>query len=136
MKNWVIEAYGSYKIDARCQQLPPNHNVRVFMKGISTLQCVSGVEHAQMSSFLLGLIAEAPLPDGMSNVQLVRCLCGLVDFHYLSEYPVHSTRTLGSLSNALDHFHANKGIFIDLGICSDFHIPKIHFMNHYVDGIR
>ncbi|KAJ3765439.1 hypothetical protein FB446DRAFT_655309, partial [Lentinula raphanica] len=136
MKNWVIEAYGAHEIDARCRRLPPNHNISVFMKGISTLQRVSGVEHARISSFLLGLIADTPLPNGMSSIRLVRCLRGLIDFLYLSQYPVHSTTTLGLLSDALDRFHANKAIFIDLEIRSDFHIPKIHFLNHYVDDIR
>ncbi|KAJ3995318.1 hypothetical protein F5050DRAFT_1573893 [Lentinula boryana] len=136
MKSWVIDAYGAHEIDAHCRRLPPNHNVHIFTKGISTLQRVSGVEHAQMSSFILGLIAEAPLPGGMSSVRLVRCLRGLVDFLYLSQYPVHSTHSLNLLSNALCRFHANKAIFIDLGIRSDFRIPKIHFMNHYVDDIQ
>ncbi|KAJ4471459.1 hypothetical protein J3R30DRAFT_3407826 [Lentinula aciculospora] len=82
MKHWVIEAYGAHEIDARCRCLPPNHNIHVFIKGISTLQRVSGTEHAQMSHFFLGLIADAPLPNGMSS------------------------------------------------------IPKIHFMNHYIPGIK
>ncbi|KAJ3791520.1 hypothetical protein GGU11DRAFT_645092, partial [Lentinula aff. detonsa] len=136
IKNWVIEAYGAYEIDARCRRLPPNHNIHLFMKGISTLQRVSGEEHAQMSHFLLGLIAGASLPDGMSPVRLVRCLRGLVDFCYLAQYPVHSSSTLVLISNALDCFHENKNIFIDLEIRSDFHIPKIHFMNHYVECVK
>ncbi|KAJ4470135.1 hypothetical protein J3R30DRAFT_3808633 [Lentinula aciculospora] len=63
MKHWVIEAYGAHEIDARCRHLPPNHNIHVFIK-------VSGTEHAQMSHFFLGLIADAPLPNGMSSVRL------------------------------------------------------------------
>ncbi|KAJ3715707.1 hypothetical protein C8R42DRAFT_725514 [Lentinula raphanica] len=134
MKNWILEAYGPHEIDARCRWLPPNHNIRTFVKGISSLQRVSGEEHAQMSHFILSLIAEAPLPNGMSSIRLSRCLRGLVDFIYLAQYPVHSTKTLQLISDALDRFHDNK-IFIDLGIRSDFHIPKIHFMNHYVESI-
>ncbi|KAJ3711351.1 hypothetical protein C8R42DRAFT_728691 [Lentinula raphanica] len=136
MKNWIIEAYGAHEIDARCRRLPPNHNIRIFPKGISSFQRVSGTEHAQMSHLFLGLVAEAPLPGGMSNVRLMKCLRGLLDFLFLAQYPVHSTTTLSLLLDALDHFHDNKEIFIDLGIRSNFHIPKIHFMNHYVDGIR
>ncbi|KAJ3998439.1 hypothetical protein F5050DRAFT_1798464 [Lentinula boryana] len=136
MKNWVIEAYGAHEIDAQCRRLPPNHNIRVFMKGISTLQRISGAEHAQISHFFLGLIAEAPLPNCMSSVRLVCCLRGLLDFLFLSQYPVQSTTSLGLLSDSLEHFHGNKQIFIDLGIRSDFHIPKIHFMNHYVEAIE
>ncbi|KAJ4473000.1 hypothetical protein J3R30DRAFT_3782605 [Lentinula aciculospora] len=136
MKHWVIDAYGAHEIDACCRRLPPNHNICVFIKGISTLQRVSGTEHAQMSHFFLGLIADAPFPNGMSSVRLVRCLRGLLDFLFLAQYPIHSTTSLTSLSDALERFHTDKKIFIDLGIRSDFQIPKIHFMNHYIPGIK
>ncbi|KAJ3712985.1 hypothetical protein DFJ43DRAFT_1008331 [Lentinula guzmanii] len=136
LKNWVIQAYGAHEIDARCRRLPPNHNMRLFMKGITSLQRISGEEHAQISHFLLGLIAEASLPDGMSSACLLRCLRGLMDFLFLAQYPVHSTTTLQLLSEALSRFHDNKRIFIDLDIRSDFHIPKIHFMNHYVESVK
>jgi hypothetical protein len=38
--------------------------------------------------------------------------------------------------DALNRFHANKGIFLDLGICMQFDIPKIHFLSHYVELIK
>ncbi|THU89471.1 hypothetical protein K435DRAFT_802719 [Dendrothele bispora CBS 962.96] len=136
LKTWVIEAHhGAHEIDARCRWLPPNHNICIFMKGISSLSRVSGHEHGQMSHFLLGLIVDTPLPGGMSSVCLVRCLRGLLDFLFLAQYPVHSTTTLELMSSALNRFHANKNIFVDLEICSDFHIPKIHFLNHYVKTV-
>ncbi|KAJ3735343.1 hypothetical protein DFJ43DRAFT_1037221 [Lentinula guzmanii] len=136
LKNWILEAYGAHEIDARCRRLPPNHNIQIFMKGISNLQRVSGAEHAQMSHFFLGLIAEAPLPSGMSSSRLVKCLRGLLDYLFLAQYPVHSSSTLNLISDALERFHDNKQIFIDLGIRSHFQIPKIHFMNHYVESIK
>ncbi|THU76369.1 hypothetical protein K435DRAFT_704958 [Dendrothele bispora CBS 962.96] len=135
LKSWVITVYGAHEIDARCRRLPPNHNIRIFMKGISGLSRVSGEEHNQMSRFLLGIIADAPLPSGISSGRLLKCLRGLVDFLFLAQFPVHSTSTLKELSDALDRFHDNKQIFVDLGIRSNFHIPKIHFMNHYVENI-
>ncbi|THV04071.1 hypothetical protein K435DRAFT_650090 [Dendrothele bispora CBS 962.96] len=136
LKLWIIQAYGAHEIDARCRRLPPNHNIQLFMKGISTLHRVSGQEHDQMSRFLLGLIVDAPLPAGMSSVRLLRCLRSLLDFLFLARYPVHSTASLNCLSDALDRFHANKQIFIDLGLRNNFNIPKIHFMNHYVETVR
>ncbi|THU80172.1 hypothetical protein K435DRAFT_823723 [Dendrothele bispora CBS 962.96] len=136
LKLWIIEAYGAHEIDARCRRLPPNHNIRIFVKGISTLSHVSGQEHDQISHFLLGLIADALLPNGMSNVRLLRCLRGLLDFLFLAQYPVHSDSTLSLMSTALENFHANKQIFVDIGIRSNFRIPKIHFMNHYLESIK
>ncbi|KAJ7750298.1 hypothetical protein B0H16DRAFT_1843487 [Mycena metata] len=35
LKAWIIEAFGAAEIDARCRRLPPNHNIRNFMNGIS-----------------------------------------------------------------------------------------------------
>ncbi|KAJ3993025.1 hypothetical protein F5050DRAFT_1578465 [Lentinula boryana] len=122
MKNWVIEAYGAHEIDARCRRLPPNHNVRIFMKGISTLQRVSGMEHAQICSFLIGLIAETPLPGGMSNVRLVCCLRGLLDFLYLSQYPVHLSREESrriKRAGTLDNFNTEYTERLHINLAKD-----------------
>ncbi|KAH9006297.1 hypothetical protein EDB86DRAFT_2824571 [Lactarius hatsudake] len=43
--------------------------------------------------------------------------------------------TSGS-SNSLGQFHANKEIFVTLGICTDFNIPKFHFLSHYIESIK
>jgi hypothetical protein len=39
------------------------------------------------------------------------------------------------MKDALEQFHENKSIFIDLKIQSHFNIPKIHNMHHYPDDI-
>jgi len=39
------------------------------------------------------------------------------------------------MQEALDTFHANKGIFIDEGIREHFNIGKIHSMLHYIESI-
>ncbi|KAJ7347927.1 hypothetical protein DFH08DRAFT_914410 [Mycena albidolilacea] len=59
-------AFGPAEIDACCQRLPPNYNVHLFLKGITTLSRISGMEHGQ--------------------------ICAL-DFLYYSQYPIHSTET-------------------------------------------
>ena len=56
---WIITAYGSAEIDARCRSLPPNHHIRLFKKGISGLSRISGKEHNQICQFLLGIIIDA-----------------------------------------------------------------------------
>jgi hypothetical protein len=136
LKLWVIEAYGAAEIDARCRRLPPNHNIRIFMKGISKLSKVTGQEHEQISRFLLGLIAELRLPSGMDSRRLVACIRSFLDFLYLARYPSHSDETLKQMENALDAFHLNKGIFIDLGIRENFHLPKLEALNHYITSIK
>ncbi|KAG1844739.1 hypothetical protein C8R48DRAFT_617813 [Suillus tomentosus] len=134
--SWIKSAYGEAEIDARCKRLPPNHNIRLFMKGISVLSRVSGTEHQQICRFLLGLIIDIRLPDGASPVRLIRAVRGLLDFLYLAQYPCHSDLTLELLSGALNRFHDNKSIFVDLGIRSSFNLPKLHSFRHYVTMIR
>ena len=69
--SWIIEAYGAEEIDAQCQCMPPNHNVHLFMKGISSLSQVTGQEHDQMCCILLGLVINIPLADGVSSAPLM-----------------------------------------------------------------
>ncbi|KIK34139.1 hypothetical protein CY34DRAFT_26919 [Suillus luteus UH-Slu-Lm8-n1] len=92
----------------------------------------SGMEHQQICRFLLGIIIDIWLPDGASPVRLIRAVRGLLDFLYLAQYPCRSDLTLELLSGALNRFHDNKSIFVDLGICSSFNLPKLHSFQHYL----
>ncbi|THH15756.1 hypothetical protein EUX98_g9415, partial [Antrodiella citrinella] len=134
--SWVKTAYSQNEIDARCRRLPPGHHVRVFTKGISSLYQLTGREHADICRILLGLIIDMPLPGGASPARLVRAVRAVLDFLYLAQYPVHTEHTLALLDDALDRFHANKGIFEDLGVRESWGIPKLHFLKHYARLIR
>ncbi|KAF9486934.1 hypothetical protein BDN71DRAFT_1485414 [Pleurotus eryngii] len=134
--SWITEACGAPEIDARCRRMPPNHNVRLFLKGITTLSRVTGQEHDQMCRILLGLVIDLPLPGGVSNTRLIWAVRAILDFLYLAQYPVHTDRSLELLEDALEEFHSNKAIFIDLGIRDSFNIPKLHFAKHYVRFIK
>ncbi|KAI0652810.1 hypothetical protein C8Q70DRAFT_1048780 [Cubamyces menziesii] len=133
--SWLTKAFGSDEIDARCRRIPPNHNIRLFLRGITKLQRVTGKEHNQMCRFLLGLIIGLPLPGGMSPVRLVRAVRALLDFLFLAQYPAHSSESLELLQDALRRFHANKAIFVDLGIRLHFKLPKLHSLEHYLLSI-
>ena len=52
-------------------------------------------------------------------------------FLYLSWYPVHLSETLDILDKVFQSFHANKDIFIILGIHENFLLPKLHSLAHY-----
>ncbi|THU93081.1 hypothetical protein K435DRAFT_799989 [Dendrothele bispora CBS 962.96] len=136
LKNWVLAAFSEAEIDARCRHLPPNHHVRVFLQGISSLSKITGQEHNEISRFLLSIIIDIPLPGGFSSVRLIRCVRALVDFLYLAQYPIHTDKTLELLGDSLERFHKNKDIFVDLEIRPHFRLPKLHFLNHYVQKIR
>ncbi|KAJ7330270.1 hypothetical protein DFH08DRAFT_916532 [Mycena albidolilacea] len=130
------EACGEAELDARCRRLPPNHNIHLFMKGISNLNRVTGQEHDQISRFLLGIIIDVKLPGGLSPVRLVQAVRGILDFVYSAQYPMHTTETLEGLEDARMQFHRNKAIFVDLGIRDNFNLPKLHSCEHYVPNIK
>ncbi|KAJ7789248.1 hypothetical protein B0H14DRAFT_2945102 [Mycena olivaceomarginata] len=132
---WLKESLGEAELDARCRRLPPNHNIRLFMKGISHLNRVTGREHDQISRFLLGIIIDVKLPGGLSSVRLVEAVRGVLDFTFIAQYPMHTTETLGRLEDARMLFHRNKDIFVDLGIREGFNLPKLHSMEHYPETI-
>ena len=134
--SWVTVAFGERELNARCKCLPPNHNVRLFSKGITSLSRVTGKEHADMCRVLLGLVIDLKLPGGASPVPLIRAVRSLLDFLYLAQYPQHTSETLQLLHQSLKEFHENKYIFIDLGIRNDFNLPKLHSLIHYVDSIK
>ncbi|KAG2118643.1 hypothetical protein DEU56DRAFT_974831 [Suillus clintonianus] len=133
---WLAEAFGAAEIDGRCRRLPPNHHIRLFMKGITSLSQISGTEHSQICRFLLGIIIDIRLPNRLAPSRLIRAIRGLLDFLYLAQYPCHSSETLTLLTEALDLFHNNKQIFVDLGIRNNFNLPKLHAGRHYMSMIQ
>ena len=136
LKAWILCACKPTEIDARCHCLPPNHNIHLFTKGISSLSQVTGHEHDQICCFLLGIIIDIHLPHNCSNIQFICSAWALLDFLYLTQYPIHSSSMLQLLMDALAQFHANCDIFIALGIWTQFNLPKLHFMSHYVELIK
>jgi hypothetical protein len=134
--SWVTTAFGEGEIDARCRCLPPNHNIRSFSKGITSLSRVTGKEHADMCRVLLGLVVDLELPNGTSPIPLISAIRSLLDFLYLAQYPLHTSETLHLLHQSLKRFHENKHVFVHLGICDNFNLPKLHSLTHYVDSIK
>ncbi|KAF9522133.1 hypothetical protein CPB83DRAFT_872088 [Crepidotus variabilis] len=122
-RSWLKKACGEAKIDARCRRLPPNHNTRLFLKGISHLGRVTGTEHDQICRFILGLIIDIKIPNARRGTTacLVRAVCGMLDFLYLAKYPM---------------YHENHQVFINFGIRQNFNFPKDHFSNHYRELIK
>ena len=133
---WLKDAFGPDELDARCRRLPRNHSLRHFEKGISKLSRVTGKEHRDMCCILLGMIIGLPLPQGASPSRLVRATRALLDFLYYAQYPTHTSGTLDLLDKALKSFHANKQIFVDLGIRAHFRLPKLHSLDHYRHAIE
>ncbi|KAI0087258.1 hypothetical protein BDY19DRAFT_893576, partial [Irpex rosettiformis] len=134
--NWIKKAFDHDELNARVRCLPLNSGVRHFWKGITRLSRPTGQEHSNLARVILGVIIDMRLPGGQSSVRLVKATRALLDFLYLAQYPVHSSDTLVHLHDALQSFHDNKAIFVDLGIRNSWQLPKLHFASHYVALIK
>ncbi|KAJ3808524.1 hypothetical protein F5876DRAFT_89978 [Lentinula aff. lateritia] len=133
--SWVTAVCGADEIDARVRRLPPNHTMRIFHKGISTLSRVSGTEHKQMCSFIIGIVTDIPHLSAHQSDSLLAATRALLDFLYLSWYPIHTMESLSQLDEALASFHAHREVFVELRVRKDFNIPKLHFLCHYSRAI-
>src|ERR1700742_3375663 len=87
-------AFGPINIDAQCQVLPPNYNITLFPKGISSLSHITGKEHKAMCQILLGLIINLPLPSRQVASCMLKATQALLDFLFLAQYSSHTTDTL------------------------------------------
>jgi Plavaka transposase len=134
---WISSncAFGPAVINARCQILPPNHNIRLFPKGITFLSQVTGKEHKAICSILLGLVINLALPGSQAPSHLLGAVRVLLDFLFLAQLPSHMTETLERLEESLGHFHDNKEVFVDLGVREQFNLPKLHSLQHNQSSI-
>src|SRR5882762_2797007 len=75
---------------------------------------------------------------GALNVDdcILTIIHALTDFVYYAQFQLHTLETLDAMQACLDTFHLHKDVFIKLGLCEDFNIPKFHAMQHYIDAIR
>ncbi|KAJ3518971.1 hypothetical protein NM688_g9368 [Phlebia brevispora] len=128
---WIKRACNPAEIDARCCRLPLNHNVRLFLKGITPLSRLTGKEHADICRILLGIIIDLPLPNNIPSASLMRVVWAMLDFVYLAQYPIHSDDSLRALEDALRRFHENKHVFVEMGVRQDFNIPKLHYCSKH-----
>ncbi|KII89509.1 hypothetical protein PLICRDRAFT_29724 [Plicaturopsis crispa FD-325 SS-3] len=128
--SWCQSLMTSAELDRRIRCLPPSFGTRHFKNGISGLSQVSGGERKDMAKILLGCLV------GLISRRCMLAIRSLLDFIYLAQYPTHSDTTLGYMKKALDIYHANKSIFIELGIRNDLNIPKFHSLVHYIGSIK
>ena len=136
MISWVTDICGAAEIDARVRRLPTNHGIWMFQKGITSLSRVSGAEHKQICTFMIGIVTDIRLPNGASNADLLTAVRSMLDFLYQAEYPIHSDLTLDALDKALETFHQAKAVLITLGIRDHFNFPKLHHLCHYTSPIK
>ena len=127
---WCTAVMGEAEVDARFKAMCSFPGLRHFKKGVSFVTQWTGTEHKEMERVFLGVLA------GGVNSKVLTVARSLLDFIYLSQYNLHTSKTLENLENCLKSFHDNKQIFIELGIRKHFNIPKLHSIQHYVESIK
>ncbi|KAF9497635.1 hypothetical protein BDN71DRAFT_1481608 [Pleurotus eryngii] len=137
--SWLVHVCGPDEINVHVKCLPPNHSICIFYKGITSLSRISGTEHKQIASFLLGILPDIPLhgeqPPSL-RAHLICAMRALLDFLYLAQYTIHSDDTLRLLEQSLEEFHLHKSVFEQLGARKGFNIPKLHSLVHYARRIK
>ncbi|CDO71969.1 hypothetical protein BN946_scf184943.g3 [Trametes cinnabarina] len=87
-------------------------------------------EHKHMEKVFLGILC------GASDPAAVRAVRSVLNFIYYAHFHTHSDDSLACLEHAWAAFHANKDVFVRLGIRQHFNIPKLNSALHYLLSIR
>ena len=127
---WCTAVMGEAEMDARFKAMSSYPGLRHFKKGVSFVTQWTGSEHKEMEKVFLGILA------GAVNSKVLTVARSLLDFIYYAQFQLHTSKTLEKLEKCLKTFHENKHIFIELEIRKHFNIPKLHAIQHYVEGIR
>ena len=132
---WLADLSGD-EIDMCCSHLPPNHNTRHFHYGFTWLKRLTSQEHKDIACILLRVVPDLAFSGSWSSAHLACLVRALLDFIYLSQYPVHTTESLKAMDMGLCQFHENKDVLIELGVWWHFDdIPKLHSLIHYTRSI-
>ena len=129
---WCTEAVegGSDEIDCRFKSMMWHPALHHFKKGISLISQWTGHKYKNMEKVFLGVIA------GTVDEQVIKAVRGVVDFILYACFKVHTEQLLEKMDRAWSAIHENKRIFLELGICENFNIPKFHSLIHYITAIR
>ncbi|KAF7344062.1 hypothetical protein MVEN_01695700 [Mycena venus] len=128
--SWCTKIVGAEELDRRFKAMNAFAGLRHLKKGISTVLQWTGREHKEMQRLFLGVLV------GAVSTKVLTVVKALINFIYYAQLQLHTTRTLDAMQADLNTFHAHKQVFVDLDIREHFNIPKIHSLQHYVDGIR
>ncbi|KAI6009060.1 hypothetical protein EDC04DRAFT_2906824 [Pisolithus marmoratus] len=101
-----------------------------FKKGISMVSQWTGTEHKEMQRVFVSLLAGA-----VEDCILV-VAHSLLDFIYYAQLQQHMDTTLTAMEESLKTFHDHKCVLVELEVCKNFNMLKIHSMQHYISSIH
>ncbi|KAI6110408.1 hypothetical protein EDD16DRAFT_1694372 [Pisolithus croceorrhizus] len=116
---WCINIVGEKEVDACFQTMSQYSGLHHFAKGILTVSQWTGTEHKEMQRVFVGLLS------GTVDDCVLVVIHSLLDFIYYAQCQQHTDLSLKVMEDSLKTFHDHKHV-IDLWICEDFNILKIH----------
>ncbi|KAF5329324.1 hypothetical protein D9619_008912 [Psilocybe cf. subviscida] len=135
---WCINMLGAAEIDFRFSILHPLTGVRHFHEGVSCVKQVTGREHRDIQSHIVGVIAEGIPKDCLIAIR------ALMDFRYLGQSPQIDEATIDAIENSLQLFHSHKASILAAKarrgkgqkVIPHFNIPKLEFLQSVTPNIR
>ncbi|KAI6094278.1 hypothetical protein EDD16DRAFT_1690556 [Pisolithus croceorrhizus] len=123
---WCTNIVGEREVDAYFQAMSQNPGLYHFAKGISMAYQLTSTEHKEMQWVFVGLLSST-VDDHAFIV-----ICSLLDFIYYAQCQQHTDLSLQAMEDSLKTFHDHKHVAVDLWICEDFNITKIHSLQHCI----
>ncbi|QRV72034.1 hypothetical protein RhiJN_00048 [Ceratobasidium sp. AG-Ba] len=131
---------GALEYDARVRSQIHFSGDRAFLRGVSHISQMTGIEHRLLERSHLAVVANAP---GGINVKVIKATRAMMDMIYLAQLPTQSERSLKAYKEAHELFTANRQAWIDNGtrcgkngVIEHFNIPKMHVIRHLAEHIQ
>jgi hypothetical protein len=128
--SWCSKIIGEDELNVHFKAMSSYTGLHHFKKGISKQKQWTGADYRELQHVFLGVIV------GAVDNRVVAAVHAVLDFIYYAQYQSHTENLLARMHATLVSFHANKDIFVELGVHEHFNILKFHSMVHYIESIR
>ncbi|KAF8494014.1 hypothetical protein F5888DRAFT_1617539, partial [Russula emetica] len=119
-------------IDRRIATVPLFIGLRRFPEGRGFKQWTGDDSKALMKVCIVFL----PAISGHVPPKMVRAVSAFTEFCYLARRSQIDETTLELIDAAIERFHREREVFIEVGIREDFSLPRQHSLMHYSSLIR
>ena len=123
-------ALGAAELDFHFSIIQTPVGYWVFDEGISRLKQVTGCDHHAVQRYIIRIVA-----DGVPQRFLIT-ICALLDFHYLTQAPTFTARSVDCVAQSLQEFHDHKDTIICHSTQTNWEIPKLELLQSVVPSIR